>query len=951
MAEINLTSGPDLWPQSGDSTAETVTINALEGNDTVTGTSFSDVLLGNQGNDILNGGQGNDTIYGGQGDDSLGSVLGNNLLFGNLGNDLIIAGTGNDEIYGGQNNDTVVGGGGNDSIFGNLGDDSLVGGSGNDYIHGGQDNDIIVASAGIDTLIGGVGEDTLRVTSNIDLSISNVISIETFDVAEAVTLTASFDNLEDVSILSGSGTIKILGTTIQVQQFLATLGNGVSQNLTIQDQDGNNVNTVNSTLTVGQDIVSTSGVINAPVVFVPAIGNTPTLESVDVLEGTGTDDLLLATMDGTIFGADGTLEITPRITGIETINIRAIKDVEFDAINTTGTNTFISGSSTATLDIRRIQNSPEAFIARNASGSFIATVADLILSGGNDSVKIVLENVNGIGEEISIGSITGNQGYETFNIESTGTVINRLNRIVGDNGGDLKTINITGDQDLELIAQNGVFEDSVEKIDASGLVGNLSFVSFTNNILTFIGGEGDVIFDYSDDGNEDLTFTGGKGNVALDFSGMDNDKLVFTGGEGDVSINMGENLTDNDKIDGGVGDNSITATFTGNVGPLEIKNVQTLLLTTQFNAPANVSFDKSDNSIDLIRITNDGVQNDLTIDAIKSLPTIELQGNNLRTADNSKIFSNLTILSTAVSGTDDTLAIDINNQGTQIDSNVAYDFNGVRADGVENFELTIADGNLNSATNIGGDIRSTTLKSVKVTSANNVFLGNLTTSGANSITSVDSTGVTNRFDAKSDRLAENAVINLGNGGGKFDATGSTTNGIKFNGGTGVDTIIGSSGNDVITGNAGADIIDLMAGGKDRVILNQIATRDSITGFNLNNDEIALSNATYGTLSQGQKYDIISAANFNPANNNVGSTIIQGTTAEIQGLGNTLTSRVRFVSVTGTDANNNGTNDTQLFYSANGSFSNLGNANSIALLDNLGGFTPTILGSNEIIPIA
>jgi hypothetical protein len=792
------------------------------------------------------------------------------------------------------------------------------------------------------------------VTSDIDLSISTVTSIETFNIDETATLIASFDNLGDVSILSGTGTIQILGTTVEVEEFITSLGEGVSVDLTIQDEDGNVINNgeppADATLTVGQDIISTTGVISGPVVFVSAIGNLPTLESVDKIQGLGDDDILIATMDATVLGTEEELRIVPQITGVETISIRAIDDVFFDAINTIGTKTFISNASPNDLEIDRIQELPESFSLINSAGSFIATVADQRLSGSSDAVNILLENVNGVGEIVSIGSIAGTQGYETFNVESTGSVINILDGIFDSGDNDLKTLNITGDQDLQLIATDGVLPSSVTRIDASGLVGNLSFGSFDNPALTFIGGEGNVNFNYS---------------------GLTNDKLVFTGGEGDVSINMGLNLDANDKIDGGVGDNSITATFEGNVGPLDIKNVQSLLLTTDFTDDANISFDKSDDSIELIRITNTGNLTDLTIDAIKSLPTIEFQGDKTKTADNSKIFSNLTILSTGVSGANDTLAIDINNQGTQLNSNVGYDFNGVRADGVENVELTIADGNLNFAVINGtltpspepGDVIGRGLKSLTVTSADNVQLGDIFNpnpdrEGANTVELIDATGVVGRFVAESQDLKGGAVVNLGNGGSKFDASVSDKNGIKFNGGTGVDEIIGSSGNDFITGNAGADIIDLTAGGKDRVILNQTATRDVITGFtladavtNTADDEIGLSNGAYGTLSAGQKYDIINAGAFAAANN-VGSTIIQGTRQEIEDLNllNTPTSRVRFVSVIG-DVDNNGTTDTQLFYSANGSFANLANqANSIALLNDLNGFTE-IFGSNEVIPVA
>jgi hypothetical protein len=165
--EITLTNGPDLWPQQDSLVNEAVYINALEGNDTITGTSFDDLILGNPGRDILNGGAGNDTIYGGKDDDTINTAGGDNLILGNLGDDLILALVGNNIIYGGQNNDSISGGTGNNQIFGNLGNDGLVSGNGSDYIHGGQGDDTILANrsefgtGGNDTLLGGQGNDSI----------------------------------------------------------------------------------------------------------------------------------------------------------------------------------------------------------------------------------------------------------------------------------------------------------------------------------------------------------------------------------------------------------------------------------------------------------------------------------------------------------------------------------------------------------------------------------------------------------------------------------------------------------------------------------------------------------------------------------------------------------------------------------------------------------------------
>ena len=60
---------------------------ALNGNDTINGSSLSDVLLGFKGNDAVVGNEGNDYLYGNEGND---------FLYGRAGNDVLIGGSGKD---------------------------------------------------------------------------------------------------------------------------------------------------------------------------------------------------------------------------------------------------------------------------------------------------------------------------------------------------------------------------------------------------------------------------------------------------------------------------------------------------------------------------------------------------------------------------------------------------------------------------------------------------------------------------------------------------------------------------------------------------------------------------------------------------------------------------------------------------------------------------------------
>ncbi|MDK2126955.1 calcium-binding protein, partial [Parachitinimonas caeni] len=126
------TNGPDL-------------IEALEGNQRLSGLA---------GNDTLTTGDGDDSIDGGSGDDQLKAGNGNNTLIGGEGHDTLETGSGADSLDGGN---------GNDRLLASAGDDTLVGGGGNDTLNGGLGDDqyVFSASFGNDVLNDEGGLETL----------------------------------------------------------------------------------------------------------------------------------------------------------------------------------------------------------------------------------------------------------------------------------------------------------------------------------------------------------------------------------------------------------------------------------------------------------------------------------------------------------------------------------------------------------------------------------------------------------------------------------------------------------------------------------------------------------------------------------------------------------------------------------------------------------------------
>jgi Ca2+-binding RTX toxin-like protein len=166
------------------------TIDALGGDDSVTGTSKDDILHGSFGNDtlsgrggrdLLTGSFGNDVLLGGGDDDSLEGGLGNNLIDGGDGYDIVregIRGSGNFTIT----NISIIGPGMNDTLANieevwidtrrdetrdvtDTSSSNIIDASaftiGNGFFFAGNSNDTVIGGKGEDTLVGSLGSDSI----------------------------------------------------------------------------------------------------------------------------------------------------------------------------------------------------------------------------------------------------------------------------------------------------------------------------------------------------------------------------------------------------------------------------------------------------------------------------------------------------------------------------------------------------------------------------------------------------------------------------------------------------------------------------------------------------------------------------------------------------------------------------------------------------------------------
>ena len=153
------------WSNSGPNLPGGV--RALNGNDTVNGSSDNDVINGNQGDDAISGLSGYDYIRGGQGNDNITGNSGNDIVNGNFGNDVGRGGGGNDIARGGRGDDSLFGDDGDDVLIGDLGKDELTGGAGSDGFFLRAD-DLAANESGADRI--------LDFTSGVDYILANGIS-------------------------------------------------------------------------------------------------------------------------------------------------------------------------------------------------------------------------------------------------------------------------------------------------------------------------------------------------------------------------------------------------------------------------------------------------------------------------------------------------------------------------------------------------------------------------------------------------------------------------------------------------------------------------------------------------------------------------------------------------------------------------------------------------------
>ncbi|RUQ32192.1 MAG: hypothetical protein EKK68_06155 [Candidatus Competibacteraceae bacterium] len=504
-------------------------------------------------------------------------------------------------------------------------------------------------------------------------------------------------------------------------------------------------------LTTGID-VATANVFYAPLVTDFGTPNNATLNSADQLTGTGTNPTLNATLNGQP-------ALSPKLSGIETLNFNTTAATTFIASNTTGVKTInqdFAGNAND-LTVRQLGVASDFGVSNGAAGSDLVVYYNAsVISGTGDVQKITVTNngstVAAAGNLNFRSETTG--GVETFSVTAVG--YNRFTNIASDStvinaggtqaGNALRTLNVMGDGSFRV--DNELL--NVSKIDASANKGGIR--------LTV------------DD------------TIAVDVKGGDGaDRINFQGG-----------FNAADKYDGGLGRDTIEVNTTGTlVAGAPISNVEILQLT---NVTANAAFNgDSITSIDEVRVSETAAGNSTFTYTLTNLNKVGAATYGVYFEDMVGEAGAITI---GVKGAADPGAVNDSlllkfqsSDGT----GVAETTGVITADAIET--LTIQVGSDPAALTVAG-IAGNTMNSVTITGGS--------AGQAATFTGVMGTPVTGAALIDGSSFVGNLTVHGGTG----------SNVVK--GGSGADTIDGAgrgaagTNSDVLTGGSGADTFQMLA---------------------------------------------------------------------------------------------------------------------------------------------
>ena len=451
----------NILSQSG-STAN-LTVSGLGGADEITTGSGADVVRAGAGDDTVNTGFGVDVVRAGTGADTVNTGSGNDII--------VVVGTTSASQYSAANIPS--------DISGVLTLSTLNGQLTSESVSG-------------DIINGGAGTDTLHVYGTTDLSLINLISVETLSIHSIVTATAS--QFESFSVINGDGS-----STLHIKLNDPT-STGIE--VTLADLNLTNINQI-----FLEDNVTLQ------------VANVAELDSVGI----------------SILSGPGTVEISG-FTDIDDVQPTVLLDDEVTVV------TVISGSSTdITTDIALAQVTPSdtgnftpEFIGRAtvyldpiASGESVTLLANLSAADVNSTVDGFFSDPENQSISFTLSGTDASQF--AIQIESDGSSWLALKAGQTVTAGSSLDVDVTGtDASGGVVSQNFDFW-AVAAGSITGTGGNDILLGGAT-AETINGGDGN---DHINGGYGNDTLTGGNGNDLL--KGRFGDDML-TGGAGQDTL-------------------------------------------------------------------------------------------------------------------------------------------------------------------------------------------------------------------------------------------------------------------------------------------------------------------------------------------------------------------------------------------------------------------------------
>jgi hypothetical protein len=462
-------------------------------------------------------------------------------------------------------------------------------------------------------------------------------------------------------------------------------------------------------------------------------------------------------------------------------------------------------------------------------------------------------------------NLTANGGTSAVTVDNAAiAATHSVTNSISGNAADL-TVNFRG---VEVTGAADVAKFSIENVGSSVVAAGATSATVTNVTLT--AGSGAERISLATKGTNFTTVNGQVTTESLSITGDGTNSITVgtlrpaalidaSASTGTNTLAMGS-LKTGQTITGGTGTDTVTfsasETASVNMSGVETLQVGGGTSTTTFTAnPALTTLN--------VRSASDAI----TINGISTLSNIGYQGTNVATYAGTS--ANVT-LNTAFSGTADSIAVAIGNRGTL--ANGSYNMGTLAVSGVETITITQSNMLATGTTTIG--LVDTGLRSLSVTTPGSLSIGSLdtrasttafpatstgtnSTTGSNSITSLDLSGVTGSvgsFTFQAGTFAAAATIRASVGGTTLTTSTETASDvITFTGGAGVDSLT--------TGTAGTYVVDLGEG--------------STNTFNGGALVAAVSGNTASVTGGAGADTITTGANADTVNGGAGDDIITG----------------------------------------------------------------------------